>query len=581
MAASSAIVFAISAAVYANTLWNGFVYDDIQQIVENPWVRSASYLPDIFLKDVWGFAYDVVAWNYYRPLMHVSYMASYFLFGLKPWGFHLVSVLVHASVSVLVLMIVARAVRGARRSDLAPGWPTLAGAALFAVHPIHTEAVAWLAGIPDLAVTFFCLLAFLLHLRADEVERPWRFRIASVACFAVALLWKETALVLPVLVAAHDVLVRGRRIRDRLPSWAVYAFPCLLYFALRAHVLGGVAPFLRHPELGVGGYVANVFPLLGQYLAKLAIPAGLNAFHVLHPISSLLAPRGLVSLLATAGLAACAIAAFRTSRPALMGLAWTVVPLLPVLYIPALGENTFAERYLYLPSVGLSILVALVLGRAAREPKLGRVAAAATAVLLAVFAVGTVRRNAVWRDDLALWTDTIRKSPDAAVAHNHLGVALEEAGRVEEALEHFRAATRLDSRSFGAWSNLGMVLAKQGRPDEAVGHFRTALAIRPVPGIHVNLGDALEELGRLDEAIAEYETAVRLAPRMAEARVRLGVAYGEKGLLGEALRHLRAAVELAPEDPVAHHNLANACRLEGLVEEAERHSRLARELEAR
>jgi hypothetical protein len=162
------IIFLVCLAVYCNALFNDFVYDDNDQVLENHWIRDVKYIPDIFTKSVSGFWGETTLSNYYRPLMHLIFMFNYYVFGLRPWGFHLVNILFHAGVSVLVFVIIWRLLRASSSSSKrdekgfirALQSPAFAGAMLFATHPIHTEAVAWVAGIPDLSYTFFFLFLF-------------------------------------------------------------------------------------------------------------------------------------------------------------------------------------------------------------------------------------------------------------------------------------------------------------------------------------------------------------------------------------------------------------------------------------
>ena len=178
-----AIILIVSFGVYLNTMWNGFVYDDEFQVLENPWIKDVRYIHDIFLSHVWAF--QGVGWvsNYYRPMMHIILMIDYYLFGLKPWGYHLINIILHAGVSVLVFLIASMLINhpGSREKRLSPPFTggekgegeynllfPLIAAILFAAHPIHTEVVAWVSGIPELSFTLFYLLSFYFYIKADD-----------------------------------------------------------------------------------------------------------------------------------------------------------------------------------------------------------------------------------------------------------------------------------------------------------------------------------------------------------------------------------------------------------------------------
>ncbi len=203
------ILLSVSFAVYFNALAGDFVYDDEIQIVENLWIRDIRNIPAIFFKGVWSFQSETVS-NYYRPLMHIVYMLNYHLFGLKAWGFHLVNILIHCGVSVLVFLVIRRLLPE-HRALVSPAYlsPPFMAAMLFALHPIHTEAVTWISGLPDVAFTFFYILSFYIYVKSKAVlSGSYLF---SVACFAVAALFKEPALTLPVILLAYDYIFREER----------------------------------------------------------------------------------------------------------------------------------------------------------------------------------------------------------------------------------------------------------------------------------------------------------------------------------------------------------------------------------
>jgi hypothetical protein len=310
--------------------------------------------------------------------MQCVYILTYQLFGLHPLGFHLVNVILHCAVTILVFLTLRRLVPEPRVTSAYVSAPFLA-AILFATHPIHTEAVTWIAGLPDVAFTFFSLLSFYLYIRSRTCA-TFSY-LGSLVCFAVAALFKEPALTLPAILFAYDFTCRDERpdLLECVGRYVPYLLIGAAYLTLRIHVLNGFAPTKSHGLLSSYLYAINVFPLFAQYLEKLVFPTDLNAFHVLHPVNSLLEWKAILSVLVMAVVVALAAVAFKKNKAAFLGMSLIVVPLLPVLYIPALGENTFAERYLYLPSVGYVLLVALFLSWAGKQlPDGGKVVAAPT-----------------------------------------------------------------------------------------------------------------------------------------------------------------------------------------------------------
>ena len=592
-------VAALAAIVYANTLWNGFVYDDRWQVVGNRWLGDLANIPSAFVTNVWGFQGAVS--NYYRPLMHVAYILTHAAAGLAPWAFHLVNVLLHAAATALVVLAARRALLAAGADERgALGGAVIAGV-LFATQPIHTEVVAWVACVPDLLLAVLALAAVLLHARGTTSSR-----LGAVVCVFAGLFAKETMAAVPLLLGAWDLAFE--RPRPRLSTWARRYLPhaaALGLYAVIRSAAGTAVTLQRHGELGALGYVVNVFPLFGEHLRALVLPVKLSAFHVFHPVESLLEPRAIVGIAATAGFVAAVAVAVRHSPAAFFALAAIALPLLPVLYIPALGENTFAERYLYLPSFGFALLVGLAFVRLRqRWPAATPWAAALAGALALAYGGATLARNRAWRDDFTLWSDTVAKSPDSAYAHNELGLLFDERGDFTKASAEYEAAIRLAPGKPGAWNNYGVLLHRAGRLDAAEEKLLRAIEVdKAYAKAFVNLGNLYTATGRRAEALAAYREAVHLSPRSiqhrisfgngldavgdragalheylsaleidpasADAHLHVGIALAEMGRLAEAIPHLQTAARLAPGDEIMRHNLARAYRLAGRREQVD------------
>ncbi|HWR58172.1 MAG TPA: tetratricopeptide repeat protein, partial [Thermodesulfovibrionales bacterium] len=571
------ILILVSFGAYFNTLFNDFVYDDNSQVIDNIWIRDVRYIPDIFSKSVWSFLPGNVTSNYYRPIMHIGYMVSYHIFGLKPLGFHLVNILLHSGVTVLVFLIISRLLKESSLPVLHPLLsPPLIAALLFATHPVHTEAVAWIAGLPELSFTFWGLLSFYFYLRSGEgYDRNYLF---SAASFFLAAFSKETALMLPIVIAGYDFAfnnfsyhARGRiRGGYYLKRYVPYLVIIGLYLLMRFYALGGLAPQKAHQELSTLQYVINVFPLFIQYMGKLLLPVNLNAFHVFHPVASVTEARWVLSLALIMIFVFLTWVALKRNRIAFFSACCLVLPLLPVLYIPGVGENTFAERYLYLPSFGLAILCALLISALRNNTRgWGAGFTGVCLVLTGVCFVATAYRNAVWKDDYSLFQDTVRKSPDGALPHNNLGVAYRDKGMIDKAVEQYQIALRIKPDYVEAHNNLGVVYRDKGMIDKAIDQYQIALRLRPdYPDAYNNLGAAYRDKGMIDKAIEQYQAALELKPGFAKARNNLGVAYRDKGLFDKAAEQYQMALESAPDLPDVHNNLGIAYRERGLLDEA-------------
>jgi tetratricopeptide (TPR) repeat protein len=557
------IVIAIAFAVYSNALSNGFVYDDGYQILQNPWITDAKYIPEIFSKNVWGFRQDFGNTNYYRPMMYLIYLVNYHIFGMKPWGFHLVNIIFHAGVSVLVFIITLRILKDAQPSAYTPYLPSFIASVFFATHPIHTEAVTWVAGLPDVSFTFFYLVSFYFYIRSTSDNQLMKGTyVLSVASFFLATLCKEPALTLPLILVAYDYMFRRSDVQftSILKKYIPYIIVAGVYFILRFHALGNFAPAKQHIELSTYQYFLNIFPLFVQYLEKLILPINLKAFYSLHPIYSLSEAKGILSIIATTIFIILAFIGFRKNKVVFFSILFIIVPLLPVLYIPGLGKNTFTERYLYLSSFGFVLLLAVLINWAkACKPSAVNILTVASILIAGLYSVETVKRNTIWKEDFTLFADTVRKSPDAAEPHNDLGTVFYKKGSIDEAIEQWQIALKLNPDFAEAHNNLGAAFYVKGRVNEAIEQYQLALKVIPdYAEAHCNLGGAFHMKGRIDEAIEQYKIALKLYPNYVEAHYGLGGAFHMKGRIDEAIEQYKIALKLNPDYAAAQKNLERA-----------------------
>jgi len=611
------IIAVVAIAVYFNSLFNDFVYDDYPQIVENYGLRDLGNLWRVFVEDVWGFMGGGQS-NYYRPLMHAMYMINYALFGLTPWGFHLVNILFHAGVIVLVFFISCRLVVMTRPSFAK--MVSFIAALLFATHPIHTEAVTWIACFPELSFTLFYLWSLYVYIGAvqgEDIVSPRRYSL-SLLLFVLATLCKETAVTLPLLLVVYDYCNAQNSYRPLryIKRYIPFLLAATLYLVMRTLVLSGIAPLKRHSALSVYEYIINIFPLFAQYLGKLIVPINLKVYYVFHPISSLLTTLGAISLVVTLTFAIGVLVSWGKNKLIFFNLMIIVIPLLPVLYIPALGDNTFTERYLYLPSLGFVLLVALLIGRIIElKPRTAKALLVAVFVVVSLYSIATVSRNRVWNNELTLWLDAVKKEPEGATPHSQLGVAYTEQGDAAKALEQYQIALQINPDFADAYTNIGLLYIERGQVSKAIDYYQKALQLKPAspethnnigvaytrlgmlnkavvsfqeslqlktqqPGVYNNLGDAYEKMGLLDKAIQEYRNALQVQANNPEAYNHLGIAFAKKGMADEAIRNFQAALQIKPYDSGFHNNIANAYSMKGLPEIAQEHRRKAMNLQS-
>ena len=570
---------ALAVGVYLNALHGGFIYDEYAALVQNPRVQDLSHVGELLTKGVWDLKANLVS-NYFRPAQMVGYAIVAALFGMTPVPFHVHSIAFHALTTVAVLRLVRRWT-GSPKASVAAG-------ALYAVHPVHTETVSWIAAMPDLGCTLFAVLCLVLLLRAKEAGAGAR-RIGSIAvaiaCFLVALTYKETAVTLllawPLIrfstggdgdeAAANPArrAVRGRRF---LIEEGALAGAFLVYLAWRLAALGGrLLTASEAVSLGPVGIAANAARLLTTYVGRLVWPMTLCFFPPWTTLAGGFDAQlaGGVALLAAIG-AAAVVLWRRGERPAASALLFVPITLLPVLNVKILTENPIAERYLYLPSVGLCALAGL--GWAAWSARSNRAAFVALVAVLGIWATRTVARNADYRDEVTLFEKTAAQRPDHAFTFQALGDAYGRVGLKRQAIEAYERAQALDPGDPEIRFNLTLLSSQTGAidPEEAVRRYQEIRAGGlEIPELLTSLGADLGLLGRPGEAIEPLSRAVALDPTLVEPVLNLSTALGALGRHDEAAEVCRRALQLHGRSPEILSNLAIAEAHRGRWSEAE------------
>jgi tetratricopeptide (TPR) repeat protein len=512
-------VVLLAALPYLNALGGEFVFDDVGVIRDNPVVQR-----DPFWR-VFTTVYEPGA--LYRPLTMLTYVANARV-DRGPAGFHAVNLALHAAVALAVYAMALRLLAAPRAAWIA--------AALFAVHPIHTEAVSGIVGRAELLAALAALATLLSLARALEVVGParWRWFAASWAAFAAGLLCKESGFTtIGLVLVVHWRLAPADGLRRRAAVLAPYAAVGLAYLGLRLLVVGALAlpappgaldnP-LAHVDLATRLRTAAV--VLWDYLAMLVAPVRLSADYSFNQVPLALSwhePRPLTALALLAGLGAAALAAWRRWPPLTVAAAFLAVPLALTANILFPIGTIKAERLLYLPSTGLCLAAGWLLASwAERRP---RAAGAVIAALLAAFAARTWVRNADWRDERALYEAAVRAAPESAKARHNLAVALQRAGAL----------------------------------DEAVAHYHRALAIYPdYAAAAFGIGHVATLRGDDDRAMIWYQDALRRDPGFAKAHLQLGLLYQRRRDYPAADAAFSAGLAVEPESPLLLVNLAAA-----------------------
>jgi tetratricopeptide (TPR) repeat protein len=560
-------------AAFSPCLENDFVWDDVENFVDNPFYR--------------GLGWSQIRWAWtnfrlgvYYPLAWMVLEVQYVLFGLRLWGYHLSGLILYAINTVVLFLVTAELMVHCRvgpdrdcRKALALS--TGLAVALYAVHPLRAEVVAWTSCEPYLLCALFFELAVLAYLRAfREGPSPhWGWLIGSFLCFIASLLSKAVAVSLPAVLLILDVYplrrLGGGQGRWFGPSvrrvwWEKIAFGAM------SVLFTGIAFAARVPHRrlvteqawGLSQRISQACFGVWFYLIKTVLPLHLTAYYPISVKVGALEPTFLLSIVATV----CAsVAAFllRKRWPGLLAV-WLsyLVILAPTSGLVPIGDQIAADRYSYVSLMGAVALLAAGLFRTWQALRYRRAAAvvvttACLAVLVGLIVLARIQCR-TWRTAESLWANVLRYDEYRGwVAHNNLGVALNQQGRLDEAVAQLTEALRLKPDDAFGHNNLGFILFKQGRFDQAMAEYAEALRIDPsYANAHSNLASALVVKGRRDLALAHYTEALRLNPDHRDAHVGLGMILNDQGRRDLALAHYAEALRLNPDTAIAHNNCA-------------------------
>ncbi|MCI0746899.1 MAG: tetratricopeptide repeat protein, partial [Verrucomicrobia subdivision 3 bacterium] len=521
-------------------------FDDPDYVAQNETVQRGLTAEGVR----WAFTTNFM--GNWHPLTWLSHMVDCELFGVNPGAHHFMSAIIHALNTVLLLWVLYRLTGKLERGAFV--------AALFALHPLHVESVAWVAERKDVLSGFFWLLTMWAYVRYVEARSAWRY-IVMLLAFACGLLSKPMVVTLPCVLLLLDFwpLRRAKDWRDalklvleKLPLFALTAASCVVTFVVQKQG-GAVGSFEKFPLLA---RVGNAFVAYAAYLGKTILPEGLAPFYP-HPGAW---PSWQVagSVVLLVGVTVFAIAIARKAPYVTVGWLWFVGTLVPVIGIVQVGDQAYADRYTYVPLIGLSIAVVWAVGDLAlraRWPVMG-VRLGGIALLLIYAAMATVQVR-YWRNSETLFRHTLRVTEKNYVANYNLGQALSVQNRIHEAVPFYHATLEIKPGHEGAHNNLGLTLALQGQWEQATNHYAAALRTDPKNAdVHCNMGIAQVRLGDISNAIHHLELTVNLRPQHALAHRYLADALGAAGRVGEAMQHYRQTLKIDPKQFEAANNLA-------------------------
>ena len=561
-----AFLVALCIVVHLRGLANGFVsYDDGRFITENPAMQEGLHWRGM----VWAFTTD--AELYFIPVTWLSHLLDCQIYGLRPWGHHLTSIMLHTLNTLLLFLVLTRMTGAA--------WPAALTAALFAVHPLHVESVAWVSERKDVLSAFFWMLTLGAYLRYTRRPNVRRYLLVLIV-FALGLMAKPMLMTLPWILLLLDYWplervrrcegVKGEKVKagrilrrcallvlEKVPLFVLAIADALLAYSMMKR--GAVFTPAEHRPLDerlLHGVVASA-----GYLLKMIWPAGLAPYY---PYPEGFPPLGQAAGAAVLLIAITGVAVFfwRRRPYLLVGWGWYMAALLPVIgLLQPVGFN-FSDRYTYLPLIGVFLMVAWTL-----RGINGRLAF--PGLVLAAFSITSIVQIGYWHDELTLFTHALAVTKDNVIAQNNVGLALAEKGQWNEAIAHYREALRIRPDFSHAHYNLGVALAGQGALQEAAAEYAEAIRVEPRQAkARNNLGNLLADQGRWAEAIEQYRAFLEQVPDSALAHNNLGRALAQLGRLEEAAQHFSQAVKLDPAYAAAHNNLGITLVKLGRFEEA-------------
>lgn len=592
------LIAVVGLLVYSNTFHVPFLFDDSYYIVDNPIIKDFSYFLDTSKANELNIHTVTKRYLNTRYVLYLSFFANYKLAGLNPQSYHAVNISLHVFCSLLLYVIV-RLTFGTpalKDSSLKPHKSTIAlfSALLFAVHPIQTESVTYISQRAGLLAAVFCLGSVASYagsrLSLDR-KGKWGLYALCLVSAVLAMKSKENAFTLPLAIVLYEFLF----LKDAGWKKMLLVLPLLLtmviipfeYISERLE-LGDITSALSEgsrldTDIPRTDYLLTELTVIARYIRLIVFPVGQNLDHDWPAYHSFLDPSVMLSLVLV--LTALSFACFllyrsRKDKGEQRLVAFSIIWFFLSLSVESgpipISEFIFEYR-VYLPSIGA--ILALVTGAFMAVNKLddeGQKAGGWPIAILSLITIilmgATYARNTLWQNEINLWSDVVKKSPQKARGHYNLGLAYKAAGLFERAAEHYKTALILEPDFALAFKNLGRAYSdngNKGQLDKATEHYETAISLwGDNAETHNDLGNAYRAVGLLDKAIEHYTIAINLDPDYAEAYNNLGSVFGERGLFEKAIEHYQTAIHLDSRYATPYVNLGNAYRAMGLFDKA-------------
>lgn len=579
-------IFVIGLLVYYRTILKGvFLFDDEALIIDNPFIKDFSHIKDIFTTHL--FQGRGIYSNFYRPMQSLSFMLDYHFWKLNPLGYHLVNVLIHIFNAIAVYFLIYIVYK--------KQYVAIVAGLLFCTHTVLAIVVDYVAARADPLSTSFFLLAIIAYILYKEAEVRWHsilLYLSSIACFILALLSKELALILPFVILLYlscfSKKIGGQKKSKPNLIWGFFII-AIIYVLLRATVLN-----FTHGQLleTTTGKIPLYFRLLTTskafmiYLRLLLVPVGLHMEWDIEPASSFLQDEVFLSVVGLVAIGIFVYFLFRTSKPKFFAIGWFFITLLP--YTNIFPLNYFmSESWLYIPSIGFFTLLAIYLYELKEKSKLWAFFVFFIVLLSILFyGILTYKRADVWADPIRLYTEVLKYSPTNTKARINMGVLLTKSGLYDEAEKRYKEAAKFLPNDAGLHSNLANVYIKKADNyankkmyDLALKEFEKAVELNPKDFVaYNNIGILYKQQGQIKKAMEKYAKALEMNPSYPLTYNNIGNIYLESGQYDAAIRFYKKAITLDPDKAAFYDNLGKACKNKGMIKEAEEAFKKASEL---
>jgi tetratricopeptide (TPR) repeat protein len=549
----------ISFAVYSQVLNCDFVdYDDGDHVTQNPQVIAGITWKGV----LYAFTEADLTANWH-PLTWLSHMLDCQLFGLNPLGHHLTSLLLHIANTLLLFWILKRMTSAV--------WPSAFVAAVFSLHPLHVESVAWVSERKDVLSGFFWMLTIAAYIRYVRCPCFKRYLLVLFG-FSMGLMAKSMVVTLPFVLLLLDYwpldrlqmrhqndkkilcpLAIGRLIIEKIPLFILAAISSIVTFLVQQNA----GAMIRGENYSLSTRISNAFVSYVGYIIKMVYPSRLAVLYP-HPADNLPEWQPIISFLIIVVVSVGIIYTARRRQYLAVGWFWYLGTLVPVIGFIQVGSQAMADRYTYLPSIGIFIIAAWGAAELATKWRFKSLAlGAAAGIALTSLSICTLIQLRYWRNTTTLYEHTLEVTKNNYVIHNNYGCFLDENGQLDKAIQNYNEALRIKPDYVAALINLGVALKKKGEIAEATEKWEKVLELNPHnPSAHSNLGLAMAQQGKYDEAIKHFNDALKAKPDSLGVHYILGIIYDKIGNYDMAIQNYNDAIRLEPDDVNARFNLA-------------------------